>query len=103
MALRGHHYSLPRTGAKQRSLAMVQQSIGKTGNCRLAAISQVSLLSWHALSKYGRCSLFPFGNSLMPQIGQAESSRVGGTWSETPAEFHLQPISVFRPCGGLAR
>src|SRR3954454_18221188 len=25
------------------------------------------------------------------------------TWSETPAEFHLQPISVFRPCGGLAR
>src|SRR3954467_10982984 len=26
-----------------------------------------------------------------------------GTWSETPAEFHLQPISVFRPCGGLAR
>jgi hypothetical protein len=23
------------------------------------------------------------------------------TWSETPAEFHLQPISVFRPCGGL--
>jgi len=25
------------------------------------------------------------------------------TWSETPAEFHLQPTSVFRPCGGLAR
>src|SRR3954471_15544283 len=25
------------------------------------------------------------------------------TWSETPAEFHLQPISVFRPCGGLTR
>src|SRR3954470_9972461 len=23
---------------------------------------------------------------------------VARTWSETPAEFHLQPISVFRPC-----
>jgi hypothetical protein len=31
------------------------------------------------------------------------SVRLAWTWSETPAEFYLQPISVFQPCGGLAR
>src|SRR3954447_7460151 len=25
------------------------------------------------------------------------------TWSETPAQFHLEPILVFQSCGGLAQ